>query len=99
MSGFVTPVASWGRRVFFSPTSIFTSIGLILTKLIGVEWEVGQGMGQEANWNTSLASHFRLTHVHRAQDSYVCDDAWHCLHTVGYNQNPSSILNAKTATY
>ena len=58
MSSFVTPVASWGGGggFFFNPTSVFTSIGLVLTKLIGVEQGAGWGAGQEANWNASLAS-------------------------------------------
>ena len=57
MSSFVTPVASWGGGgFFFKLTSIFTGIGLVLTKLIGIEQGAGRGAGREANWNASLAS-------------------------------------------
>ena len=57
MSSFVTPVAG-GGRFFFNPTSVFTGVGLFLTKLIRIEQGAGWGVGQEANWNASLASQF-----------------------------------------
>ena len=58
MSGFVTPVASWGGGFFFNLTSIFTGVGLVLTKLIGIEQGTRRGVGWEANLNASLASQF-----------------------------------------
>ena len=57
MSNFMTPVASWGGgEFFFSLLSRFTGVGLVFTKLVGIEQGTGQGTGWEANWNALLAS-------------------------------------------